>query len=658
MSETATTPPMDDASTAAPEPLTTHRFEADVNQVLSLVVNSLYSNKEIFLRELVSNASDALDKLRFEAITRPDLLADDPELKIRLIPDATKGTLTLWDNGVGMDEAALIKNLGTVAHSGTRAFFEQLATKRPDDLTLIGQFGVGFYSAYLVASKVEVISRPAGEAKAWRWLSDAGGTFQVGPAERETRGTSVILHLAEDQKEFLGEWRLRQLVTHYSDFVSHPIELRVERDASLPVDEDEAPDKGIEWQTINTASALWRRPASELTNEQYEEFYKHLAHDWEPPLARNHFRIEGTTEFTGLLFVPKRRPVDLFDRRLRGGLRLYVRRVFIMDDVEALLPPWLRFLRGVIDSDDLPLNVSRELLQDSRHVQVIRKTVAKKTLDQLEAMAKDQPDQYLELYAAFGAVLKEGLHFDPQHKSRLAKLVRYASTHGDTPVSLDEYVSRMPEGQPALYYALGQSQALVESSPHLEALKKRGWEVLFMTDPVDQWALENLTEFDGKPLVSVMNAELDLDGRTEDEKKKQKQADAEVLSELRDAFREALADKVSEVRVSRRLTDSPVCLVLPEGGLPAHIERLLRATQAGDLPRQQRILEINPDHPLIQALEQTRQSQNERGQLAEWLELLYEQALLIEGSPIENAARFTGALTRLMERALTSASPR
>ncbi len=622
----------------------TRKFKAEVSQVLSLVINSLYSNKEIFLRELVSNASDALDKLQFEALTNPDLLAGDTSLRVRLIPDEDAGTLTIWDNGIGMSEDELIQHLGTVAHSGSKAFLEALeGQSQKADLNIIGQFGVGFYSAYLVAHRVEVISRRAGSDEAFRWSSDAQEKFTVEPAERDERGTSVVLHLRDDQKGFLAPFRLRQLVKEYSDFVGHPIEM-----LEMKYGDDQGEP---EFEQINQASALWMRRPEEIEEEQYNELYKHISGDWEPPLAHTHFKVEGMQQFTGLLYIPSRPPFDLFHPEKSHGVRLFVKRVFIMDDAEALVPQWLRFVRGVVDSDDLPLNVSRELLQDSKLVRVMRKQVVKKALELLQEIADERPDDYAELWSNYGAVIKEGLHFEPEHADKLAHLVRFSSSKSVEPTSLAEYVERMPEGQEAIYYALGASRELLESSPQLEALKKRDFEVLYLTDSIDQWATEALNEFDGTPLVDAIQGEFDLD---EDETPEQEEAKA-ALEPLTERFQEVLSDEVSDVRLSKRLSDSPACLVVPEGGVASHIERLLRAQNQG-MPQQKRILELNPTHPLIEAIRTIQESGND-DRVGEWVELIYDQALLAEGSPIKSPGTFARRLTGLMEQvAKTEAS--
>ena len=629
---------------------TTHSFKAEVSQVLHLVVNSLYSHKEVFLRELVSNASDALDKRRFEAVTHPEM-ATESDLKIQLSADSAAGTLTISDNGIGMNAAELELNLGTIARSGTREFLDKMQKAREasdQGLQLIGQFGVGFYSAYLVADRVDVITRRAGEAAAYRWSSDAQSSFTIEPAERAEAGTTLVLRIKEDQKEFLNAGRLRELVRRYSDYIGHPIEIAV---PPKPAKEGEPEaESATTFERINQASALWQRPASEVTEEQYTEFYRHLTHDFEAPLGHRHFKVEGTQEFAGLLFLPKRAPFDLYDPAAKHGIRLHVRRVFVMDDCAELLPNFLRFVRGVVDSEDLPLNVSREILQDSKLVRVIKKQVVNHTLAMIEELAGKDAEVFAKFWADFGAVIKEGIHFESEHRDRIAKIVRYESSTQAGLTTLGDYVSRMKEGQKAIYYATGTSRALLDASPHLETLKKRGYEVLFMTDGVDPFAVTSLNEFEGKPLVSAMDENLELGEEQLSEEEKATEAEQKKQAEpLVERFKAVLASKVGEVRLSTRLTDSPVCLVIPEGGMAPHIERLMMARQMG-IPAQKRILELNPGHPLIQNLE--RRDKVEPGNVAAWIELLYDQALIAEGSPLENPAAFAQRLTSL----LTSAS--
>ena len=661
----------------------THRFQAEVTRVLGLVIHSLYSNKEVFLRELVSNASDAIDKRRFRAIEDAALGAEG-KLGIRITPDKDAKTLTFSDDGIGMTADELRENLGTVARSGSTDFMAKLeaalAAKGEGEgdaeaVSLIGQFGVGFYSAYLVADRVDVISRAAGTEEAHRWSSDAGETFSIEPAERDEVGTDIVLHLKEDESGLLELYELRRLINRYSDFVAHPISIPVaappteagedEGDAESegePSTESEAP----EYEQVNSSNALWRRSPNEVEDAQYEEFYKHLTHDWEGPLAHKHFRIEGTQMFSGIVFIPKRPPFDLFSPDQGHGVRLHVKRVFIMDDCEELLPKWLRFVRGVVDSEDLPLNVSRELLQDSRVVRTIRKQVIKRCLDMIEGLAapkaaasdgqegeeesaNESEDAYLTFWKAYGAVLKEGLHFEPAQRDRLAKLVRYESTGREGLTSLAEYVERMPEGQETIYYAVGASRAAVENAPHLEALKKKGYEVLLMTDGVDQWAVDGLREFEGKKLVSAMEAELEgLDDAATD-------AEKEELDALVSRFKDVLSARVSEVRLTGRLTDSAACLVMPAGGLPPYMERLLRM-QNPEMEAQKRVLELNPSHPIVTGLRDLLRRDDASDQASEWIELVYDHALLAEGSPVDDPAALVKRMTALLSDAVTAAA--
>ncbi|HMJ15333.1 MAG TPA: molecular chaperone HtpG [Polyangiaceae bacterium] len=617
-------------------------FQAEVAQVLKLVVNSLYSHKEIFLRELISNASDALDKLRFRSLSEPELLGEGEQLRVQLSADPLEGTLTIEDNGIGMSREELARNLGTIAWSGSREFAEKLqqAKQTSGDFGLIGQFGVGFYSAYLVASEVRVVSRAAGSNEAHTWASEGKQDFQVTPAEGAERGTRITLKLKPDQREFLEESRLRTLVQKYSDYINYPIELGVEKE----VEEGGVKRKRTTFESINRASALWQRPAKDLEKAQYEEFYKHLTHDWEPPLAYRHFRIEGTQMFVGLLFVPGRKPFDLFDPEVKHGVRLHVRRVLIMDNCEELVPRWLRFMRGVIDSEDLPLNVSREILQDSRAVKTIRKQVTGQSLDLLEELARDRKDDYLKFWANFGNVLKEGVYFELDSKERIAALLRYESSREPGLSTLDDYVNRMPEGQPAIYYAAGPSRKVLESGPHLEALNARGYEVLFMTEPVDPFVVEALGEYRNKPLLSASTADLKL------EKPAPSAAEVSAREPVLARFKSVLGERVSDVRPSERLTDSPACLVNPEGGLPPHLERILRA-RSMEVPDTKRILEINLQHPLLRSLGELVDKQPDSAQVSGWIEIVYDQALLAEGSPIEDPVRFAKQIAELVTRA-------
>jgi molecular chaperone HtpG len=619
----------------------THRFEAEVSQVLHLVIHSLYSHKEIFLRELVSNASDALDRLRFRAITEPALLEGGEPLEIRIHPDPEKGTLTIEDTGVGMTKDELVKDLGTVARSGSKAFLEKMADKGQKDLSLIGQFGVGFYSAYLVADRVEVVSRAAGADAAWRWSSDATESFTIEPAVLSARGTQIVLHLRDDQKELLDEWRIRSLVTRYSDYVSHPIKLAVTKTEG----QGEGAKKTTSLAQVNRATALWQRPKGEITDEQYAELYEHLTHDDQGPLGRTHFKVEGTQEFTLLLFLPRHPPFDLrFSHRARG-IQLFVKRVLIMEECEELMPEWLRFVRGVVDSDDLPLNVSREILQDSAAARTIKKQLVKASLDMLDGLATDKPDDYKAFWGHFGVMLKEGLAVDFEHRERLAKLMRWESSKSEGLVSLPEYVARMPLRQQAIYYVLAESRQAAQGSPHLEELSKRGYEVLFMTDAVDEWAAEGLREFDGKKLVSAMRAELPLDETPEH--KKEKEEATSKLAPLFDKMKSVLGDAVVDVRVSERLTESPCCLVLASAGPHPYVDRLLRE-RGKELPKAKRVLEVNAQHPVILALRALAEQDANAERVKEWIEVLYDQALLTEGSAISDPGRFARRVTALM----------
>lgn len=634
----------------SPHAVETHRFEAEVSQVLRLVINSLYSNAEIFLRELVSNASDALDKLRFRALTEPALVGSEP-LEIRLRCDPERGTLTIEDFGVGMSHDELKQNLGTVAHSGSRAFLQALEESKKGDVKLIGQFGVGFYSAYLVADRVEVVSRAAGSSEAWRWVSTGEDAYTLEPAERPVHGTEITLHLREGQKEFASEWRVRELVTRYSDYLSHPIKLLSERWDKSP-EEGQTPERKFEYQQVNRGTALWQRSASEVKAEEYEDFYRHLTHDFEPPLTHTHFKVEGTQLFTGVLFVPRKAPYDLYALELRKGIRLHVKRVFILDDVRELIPGFLRFVRGLVDSDDLPLNVSREILQDSAAVRFIQKSVGKKALDMLDKLAADKPEDYLLAWKAYGPVLKEGFHTAPEHKDRLAKLARWKSTRtgDDEWVTLADYKARMPEGQKAIYYIIAETERAARTSPHLEALLAKGYEVLLLTDPIDEWAVQGLGSFEDVALQSAMKADLELEPVKAEGEDKLDSDEKAVAKAVLLRFREVLGDRVSEVRESSRLTTSAVCLVVPEGGVHAHMEKLLKASQP-TWQGTKKILEINTAHPIIQAIAKIAEKAPSHAELEGWIEVLYTQALLTEGSHVDDPTRFVAQISHLLEGA-------
>ncbi|WP_394063931.1 molecular chaperone HtpG [Alcaligenes sp. WGS1538] len=617
-------------------------FQAEVKQLLHLMIHSLYSNKEIFLRELVSNASDACDKLRFEALDNPALLQGDAELRIRVDFDKEQRTITIADNGIGMSRDEAIANLGTIARSGTKEFFSQLTGDKQKDTQLIGQFGVGFYSSFIVADKVSVLTRRAGQdQEAVLWESTGEGEFTIAAAEKAERGTTITLHLREGEDDFLDGWRLRNVLRRYSDHISLPVQMRKEE-----WDEDKKEQvKGDEWESVNQASALWTRSKSEITDEQYQEFYKHIAHDYDNPLAWTHNRVEGRSEYTQLLFVPKHAPFDLWDRDARRGVKLYVKRVFIMDDAEQLLPAYLRFVRGVIDSADLPLNVSREILQESRDVRAIREGSAKRVLSLLEDLAENQPEQYAEFWSQFGQVLKEGTGEDLGNQARIAALLRFASTHQEgsaQTVSFADYIGRMKEGQDKIYYVTADSFAAAANSPHLEVFRKKGIEVLLMSDRVDEWMLSYLREFEGKPLVSVAKGGLDLDALADEEEKKHQAEVAETFKPLVERLQASLGEKVKEVRITARLVDSPACVVVDANELSPHLLRMLQAA-GQQAPEVKPILEINPDHELIAKVQAA-----DDAQFSEWALLLLEQAMLAEGASLQDPASFVKRVNRLL----------
>ncbi len=621
-------------------------FQAEVKQLLQLMIHSLYSNKEIFLRELVSNASDAADKLRFEAINNAALFENDPDLKIKITFDKTARTITISDNGIGMSRDEAIEHLGTIAKSGTKEFFSRLSGDQQKDAALIGQFGVGFYSAFIVADKITVDTRRAGAdaTDGVRWESAGEGDFSVEAIDKPSRGTDITLHLREGEDDFLSSWKLKSIIRKYSDHIALPILMQKE-------EWDEEKKETVvkdEFETVNQASALWARNKSDITPEQYNEFYKHVAHDFEPPLAFTHNRVEGRSEYTQLLYIPAHAPFDLWDRNKRGGIKLYVKRVFIMDDAEQLMPVYLRFVKGVIDSNDLPLNVSRELLQESRDVKVIREGSTKRILSMLEELAnadeQEQKDKYTTFWTEFGQVLKEGIGEDATNKERIAKLLRFASTHNDNDaqtVSFADYVSRMKEGQDKIYYVTADSFAAAKNSPHLEIFRKKGVEVLLLTDRVDEWMLSFLQDFDGKELVSVAKGDLDL-GKLEDEAEKKQHEETEAnYKELVEKMKTALADKAKDVRVTFRLTDSPACLVADEHELSGNLMRMLKAA-GQNAPESKPILEINPDHPLVQRLKY------EEAKFNDWSSILFDQAMLAEGGTLTDPAGFVKRLNEML----------
>ena len=630
-------------STAPKEHLS---FQTEVKQLLKLMIHSLYSNKEIFLRELISNASDAADKLRFEGLADGSLFETDPDLKIRVSYNPSDRTLTIADNGIGMSRQEVIDHIGTIAKSGTREFFSALTGDQAKDANLIGQFGVGFYSAFIVADKVTLITRRAGltAEHGVRWESAGEGDYTLETVEKTGRGTEVILHLREDEDSLLSGWQIRTIIRKYSDHITLPIlmkkeEWSKEKSANEVTDEDE---------TVNQASALWARPKSDITQDQYHEFYKHVAHDFEPPLAYVHAKVEGKQEYTQLLYIPSKAPFDLFDREHRHGIKLYVRRVFIMDDAEQLLPNYLRFVRGVIDSNDLPLNVSREILQESKDIESIRAGAVKKVLSLIEDLAQggegSDQEKFKTFWKEFGQVLKEGVGEDYANRERIAKLLRFVSTHtdgDDQSVSLIDYIGRMKVGQEKIYYVTADSLKSARSSPHLEIFRKKGIEVILLSERVDEWLATNLTEFEGKSLQSISKGSLDLGGLEDESEKKEQEKEAGEYKDLTERIKGVLGEQVKEVRVTLRLTESPACLVAESHDMGGNLERLLKS--AGQkVSHAKPILEINPHHPMVQRLKY------EEERFVDWSHILFDQALLAEGGQLEDPAGFVKRLNELL----------
>ena len=645
-----------------------HSFEAEVAQLLHLVTHSLYSNADIFVRELVSNASDACDKLRFEATNDDSLYENDGELKIRIAVDNDAKTITFTDNGIGMNETDAIENLGTIAKSGTKAFLDKLSESQKQDGQLIGQFGVGFYSGFIVADTISVESRKAGEPadKGVRWVSDGSGSFTVEPITKETRGTAITLHLkeqyAEGEDNYLDRGKIKRLVNKYSDHISLPIQMRKEvwqEDVKEEGDDSDTSSASAggemvltdEWETINKASALWTRSASEIEDDEYVDFYKNITYDFDEPLTWTHNRVEGRVQYTQLLYIPKKAPVDLYTREQQHGLKLYVKRVFIMDDAEQLLPMYLRFVKGVIDSADLPLNVSRELLQESRDVKAIRDGNARRTLTLLASLANsedsDKQEKFAQFYSEFGDVIKEGLGEDMGNQERIAKLLRYAtSTQDSVTTSLEDYKARMQDGQKAIYYLTADNLAAAKNSPQLELFKKKGIEVILMTSRVDEWAMNFLTEFDGTPLQNIAKGAVDLGDLQDEEEKAEAEKAVEVMKPVVDKLKTVLGGRAKDVRVSNRLVDSPAILVTPEGELSPQMIQMLK--QMGqEVPDTQPILEVNPDHPLIKKLESSEQSDDNFDKLAQ---VIFDQALLADGGQLDDPAAYLKRVNELLMR--------
>ncbi len=618
-------------------------FQTEVKQLLQLMIHSLYSNKEIFLRELISNASDAADKLRFEALVKPELLDGDAQLRIRIGFDKDAGTVTIDDNGIGMSREEIVAHLGTIAKSGTSEFLKHLSGDQKKDSHLIGQFGVGFYSAFIVADQVDVYSRRAGlpASEGVHWSSRGEGEFEVATIEKAERGTRIVLHLKADEKDFADGWKLRGIVRKYSDHIALPIEFHKEH-----YGEDKDKPESPEWETVNRASALWTRPRTEIKDEEYQELYKHIAHDHENPVAWSHNKVEGKLEYTSLLYVPGRAPFDLYQRDASRGLKLYVQRVFIMDQAEQFLPLYLRFIKGIVDSSDLPLNVSREILQSGPVIDSMKSALTKRALDMLEKLAKDDAERYQGVWKNFGQVLKEGPAEDFGNREKIAGLLRFASTHGSDgaqTVSLADYVARMQEGQDKLYYLTGESYTQIKDSPHLEVFRKKGIEVLLLTDRIDEWLMSYLTEFDGKSFVDVARGDLDLGKLDSEEEKQAKEEAAKAKQGLVERIQNVLKDEVSEVRVSHRLTDSPAILAIGQGDLGLQMRQILEAS-GQKLPESKPVFEFNPAHPLIEKLD--AEADGERfGDLAK---VLFDQAALAAGDSLKDPAAYVRRLNKLL----------
>ena len=627
----------------------THGFQTEVKQLLHLMIHSLYSNKEIFLRELVSNAADAADKLRYLALTNDALYEGDGELRVRISTDKEKGTITIEDNGIGMTRDGVIEHLGTIAKSGTSEFFKNLSGDAAKDSQLIGQFGVGFYSAFIVAAKVTVRTRAAGHKadEGVQWQSAGEGDFTVENIVKESRGTEITLHLREEEKEFADDWRLRSIITKYSDHISIPVEMWQEGSPeSEGPDGEKVPATEGQWQVMNKATALWTRNKSEISDEEYQEFYKHISHDFSDPLLWSHNRVEGKQEYTSLLYIPSKAPWDLWNRDRKQGLQLFVQRVFIMDDAEQFMPSYLRFVKGLIDSNDLPLNVSREILQDNKVTQAMRTAITKRVLGMLEKLAKDDSDKYQQFWAEFGQVLKEGPAEDWSNRERVAGLLRFASTHNDTAaqtVSLDDYIGRMKEGQSKIYYIVADSYEAAAHSPHLELLRKKGIEVLLMSDRIDEWLINHLTEYKEKALHSVTRGELDL-GELEDENEKAEQEKLAAESEsLLKRIKEALGDKVKDVRVTTRLTDTPACVVAGEGEMSSQMIKLMQAA-GQQVPEVKPTFELNPTHPLVARLNE----EADESRFNDWSNLLLQQAMLSEKGSLSDPSEFIRLMNQML----------
>ncbi len=626
-------------------------FQTEVKQLLNLMIHSLYSNKEIFLRELISNSSDAIDKARYESLTNVDVLGDDKTFRIRVSMDKDAKILRITDNGVGMTRQELIQNIGTIASSGTKKFMEKVTGDQKKDMSLIGQFGVGFYSVFMVADKVVLTTKRLGsDETAMRWESTGDGSYTLEAAEKNDRGTELEIHIKEDEKEFLEEYRVRSIIRKYSEYITHPIILMAKED-----DKEEGKDKdakAAKEEVLNGKPPIWRRSKNDITKDQYEEFFKHLTFDQEAPLAWSHNQVEGAMEYTTLLYVPGKAPYDLYQPEKQNGLNLYVKRVFIMNDCKELVPSYLRFVRGIVDSEDLPLNVSREILQKNAVIQKINKASAKKVLQLLETMAKEDKDKYRAFWKEFGNVMKEGFHMNWENLDELKRLVRFESskTKAEDYVGLEEYVPRMQSGQKDIYFITGENRQAVEHSPHLEVFKSKDIEVLFLIDPIDEWVMQTLTEFDGKKLVNVTKGDLDLGDLSKDEKKTQKEAQSKYKTFMKD-FEEKSGDFLKEVRVTSRLKESPCCLVADEQDMGANMERILKMANQ-KVTASKRILEINPDHAITQSLLRMYENDAANPKLKDWYLLLVDQALLAEGSEIKDPAGYVAKVNSFLTEVL------
>ncbi|KTF14881.1 molecular chaperone HtpG [Pseudoalteromonas sp. H105] len=622
-------------------------FQTEVKQLLNLMIHSLYSNKEIFLRELVSNASDAADKLRFLALSNGELYQGDADLRVRISADKDAKTVTISDNGIGMTRDEVISSLGTIAKSGTAEFFKNLTGDQSKDSQLIGQFGVGFYSAFIVADLVTVRTRKAGEDKGVEWQSQGEGEYTLEEIEKEGRGTDIILHLREDEAEFADDWRLRSIVTKYSDHISTPVQMfKEEVPESEGPDGEKTPAEPAHWESINRATALWTRDKSEISEDEYKEFYKHVSHDWEEPLSWGHNKVEGKTEYTSLLYIPKKAPFDLWNRERQSGLKLYVQRVFVMDDAEQFMPSYLRFVKGLLDSNDLPLNVSREILQDNKVTQAIRKGCTSRILKMLERMAKNKAEDYQTFWNEFGQVMKEGPAEDATNKEAIAKLLRFSSTHTDEEaqnVSLEQYIERMNEGQDAIYYVVADSFTAAKSSPHLEIFRKKGIEVLLLSDRVDEWMMSHLTEFSEKPLKSITRGDLDLGDLDDEETKKAQEESEKEVEGLVERIKTTLGESVKDVRFTHRLTDSPACVVSDDNDMSSQMQKLMESVgQAA--PEAKPIFELNPEHQLVKHLN----VEQDEDKFSQWSHVLLDQALLAERGTLKDPAGFVTRLNKLM----------